>query len=122
MTQSRKGESQDDSSEPLSLEQQHRIMEVGEEASRLLQSPVYNLAYRNVMDGIFHNFIESHPKEEKLRESLYYQVQGLKEVTMLLATSVADAQRIRTELDEENSVDRKYQEHLNTQGFGLELN
>jgi hypothetical protein len=100
-------------------DQLQHIMKVGEEASLLLQSPIYNTAYQQLINQKFQDWLASSHKESQKRESLYMQAKGLVEVTDLLATAVEDAKRVQHDLNTQNDPTRAEQEYLNEQGFGL---
>lgn len=106
-------------SENLSPQDKHRIVQVGEQASQLLNNPVFNQAYRQVMDRKYIEWLDSAPKEVQKREGLFHQVKGLAEVTETLSQAVADANQVLAELHEENSPEGKRQAYESAQGFGL---
>jgi hypothetical protein len=108
---------QDEDLEKLSSEDAQRILQVGEHASQLLRTPVYNLAYRNVMDSLFNDWLGSKPKEELLRASLYNQAIGLTTVTERLASAVADAELVLQKQQAQNDPEQHQQEYLDNQGF-----
>ena len=119
MTQ-RKGTPKDEEqSQDYSSEDVQRVIQVGEHASHLLKTPVYNLAYRNVVDQIVQDWMGSSPKETMKRESLYNQVNGLIEVTEKLASAVDEAQRVLSEQQAQNDPSAVQNEYLDNQGFGL---
>jgi hypothetical protein len=109
---------QDEDLEKLSSEDAQKILQVGEHASQLLGTPVYNLAYRNVMDLLFNQWLGSKPKEELLRASLYSRAIGLQEVTELLGSAVEDAKLVLAKQEAQNDPQQQRAEYMNNQGFG----
>jgi hypothetical protein len=110
--------SQDEDLQDLSTDQIQRILAVGEQASQLLGSGVYQVAYRKVLDQNYSEWLTSSPKEREKRESLYQATQGLIAVTEELAKAVEDARRLLQEQEQRNSPAARNQEYLDTQGFG----
>ena len=110
---------QDDS---LTPEQVQRVIRAGEDASQLLNAPIYNAAYQQVMQQKYQEWLTSDPKEERKRESLYLQARGLMEVTELLGSAVQDAQRVAHAQTQANDPAVQAHEYMNEQGFGLNFN
>jgi hypothetical protein len=110
--------SHDENLDNLSAEDAQKILQVGEHASQLLGTPVYNLAYRNVMDLLFNQWLGSKPKEELLRASLYSRAIGLQEVTELLGSAVEDAKLVLAKQEAQNDPQQQRSEYMNNQGFG----
>jgi ribosomal protein L22 len=121
MTQNAAGSSNGGSSpeESLTQEQMQKILRIGEQASQLLNNPVYNMAYQQLLNVKFQEWMSSSPKEQAKREGLYTQAKGLVEVTELLASAVEDAQRVQQDLNMQNDPLRQQQEYADQQGFGL---
>ena len=106
--------------ESLSQEQLQQVMAMGEQASQLLNSPVYNMAYQRLLNQKFQQWLTTDPKEERKRESMYCQAQGLIEITELMAGAVEDAQRILSERQAQNDPNVQQQQYMDTQGFGIQ--
>lgn len=100
-------------------EQLQHVLQVGEQASKLLNSQVYNMAYQQLLNQKFQDWMASTPKEVNKRESLFMQAKGLVEVTELLASAVEDATRVQQNLNTQNDPHAQGQEFLDQQGFGL---
>ena len=105
-----------DGSQPLSSAQVAQIMQIGEEAAQLLQAPVYQLAYRTLLDEAFADWLASHPKEREKRESLWCEAQGLIKMTEKLQTAVEHAANLLQQQKDE----RPQGSSLENQGFGLD--
>lgn len=108
--------------ESLSAEQAARIAQVGAQASQALQNPVFNTVYHHLLNKKFQDWLTTSPKEEKKRESLYYEAAGLMEITNQLGVAVEDALRLEREQAERHSATRVEQDFMDQQGFGLNLN
>lgn len=106
----------------LTPEQMQRVLQAGEQASQLLNAPIYNIAYQQILNQKFQEWLGSDPKEERRRESLYLQAKGLTEVTELLGSAVADAQRVAHAQKEANDPNLQMQSYDDQQGFGLNFN
>ena len=113
------GNGEQSPNESLTHDQLQHILKVGEDASQLLSSPVYNTAYQQLMNSKFQEWLTTSHKEAQKRESLYMQAKGLVEVTDLLATAVEDAKRVQHDLSAQNDPGRAEQEYMDQQGFGL---
>lgn len=113
------GQSPEDS---LTTEQVQRIMQTGAQASQLLNNPVYNMAYQQLLNRKFQEWLASTPKESQKREGLFMQAKGLVEVTELIASAVEDALRLEQEQAERQDPGRVQQDYMDQQGFGLNLN
>ena len=119
MTQRKETLENDTDSQTYSSEDVQRVLQVGEHASQLLQTPVYNLAYRNVVDQIVQDWMGSQPKETMKRESLYNQVNGLINVTERLSSAVEEAKRVLSEQQAQNDPNTVHNDYMDNQGFGL---
>lgn len=93
------------------------IVRAGEEASRMLRSPVYNIAHRMVLDEKIQAWAASQPKEREKRESLYYEVQALGMIAQTMAGMVERSIQVLNSSKE--GPDRAEQDYLDRQGFGL---
>ena len=93
------------------------ILSQGEEASRLLDSPIYNLAHRSVIQGIQDEWMSTAPHEREKREGMYHRVRALASVAEEMALMVAKAQQITDdELQKERTLILAYDENS---GFKL---
>ena len=119
MTQSNGKEQQPEHSQQDSLQ---RTIQIGQSASELLGSPVFNLAYQNMMTRLHGEWMTSQPKEERKRESLWMQAKGLEQVTLDLYAAVEEAQRVAQESAQRHDPKAQESDYLNAQGYGLNLN
>ena len=89
---------------PLTKEQ---LLSRGEEAARLLNSPVYNLAHQSLIQSYQDRILETAPNERNLREWLYTLMTSLSDVANELASFVNQAQGLNLEeLAAEESAQR----------------
>lgn len=56
------------------------LMLLGEQASRLLLSPVFNVAVRDAIESWSDQILTSQPHETELRESMYFRMRALNDV------------------------------------------
>jgi hypothetical protein len=96
------------------------MMRAGEEAARLLNSPVFNLAYRAQMEDTINQWLTSEPKETNKRDSLYHQAQAQVAMATRMQSFVEQAEMLRAEQDTKQSEEHKRNEYLDTQGFGIQ--
>jgi len=94
---------------PLTIDE---ISSQGEEASRLLDSPIYNLAHRSVVQNLQDEWVETSPHETQKREGLYQRVQALSMVASEMAMMIARAQSLEeNELAKERKLQLAYDEN-----------
>jgi hypothetical protein len=96
------------------------LMQAGSEAARLLNSEVFNLAYRLQMEDTVNQWLTSEPKETNKRDSLYYQSQALVAMATRLQSFVEQAQVIMQKQAATQDPRGKHAEYLDTQGFGIQ--
>lgn len=120
MTQRKEEPTQGEQPQAYSSEDAQRVVQIGEHAAQTLNSPVYNLAYQNVMQELTNDWLVSQPKETMKRESLYNQANGLVAVTEKLANAAEEARRLLSEQAVQNDPEAQRAEYLNTQGFGIQ--
>ena len=82
------------------------ILSQGEEASKLLDSPIYNLAHRSVVQNLQDEWAQTSPHETQKREGLYQRLQALSTVASEMAMMIAKAQNVE---DDELTKERKLQ-------------
>lgn len=93
------------------------IKNQGEEAARLLDSPVYNLAHRSVIQNLQDEWMATNPHEREKREGLYHRIQALSTVSEELAVMVSLAKQLDDDaLLKESKVQLAYDENT---GFSL---
>jgi hypothetical protein len=93
-----------------------QIMQAGEGASQLLNSPIYNLAHRMSVDQTVQAWSSSAPKEREKREGHYQEIQALGRISMNMYSMVERAQQL---IKEQGETQFKAQnEYLDQQGFG----
>jgi len=56
------------------------LISLGEDASRLLLSPVFNVAVRDAIESWQDRILTSQPHETELRESMYFRMRALNDV------------------------------------------
>tara|TARA_R110002020_G_scaffold42958_2_gene125297 strand:- start:7083 stop:7448 length:366 start_codon:yes stop_codon:yes gene_type:complete len=116
MTQQNENEQHDEQSQRTAL---NNALAQGQAASELLGNPVYNLVYQESMRNLHAQWLGTEPKEEKKRESLYWQARGLINVTEQMGGLVERAQEImRRGQDGENGQPGGNDDYLDMQGFG----
>ena len=90
---------------------------MGEQASRLLDSPVYNIAHRSVIQNLQDEWMTTDPKEKEKRQGLYQMVRGLSTVSSEMAMMIERARLISDdEMMKENKLQLAYDENT---GFDL---
>lgn len=94
------------------------IVELGHQASQLLKNPIYNTVYNLRLQELYAAWLNSVPKEEKLRESLYYEAKALMNLTQDLGGLVADANELLAQEQERNSPEGRRRQYEDQQGFG----
>jgi hypothetical protein len=112
--------SDDETSPPDFWQNAQQVLQAGEQASRLLQSPVFNMAYRMQMEDTINRWLTSKPKETNLRDSLYYEAQAQVAMTTKLQAFVEQAQAVLAAQAAEHDGRGKRAEYLDTQGFGYQ--
>ena len=94
---------------PLTVDE---ILKLGEEASLLLDSPIYNLAHRSVVQSLQDEWVATSPHETQKREGLYQRVQALSMVAAEMAMMIARAQGLEdNELAKERKLQLAYDEN-----------
>ena len=100
--------------QPLTSEQFNQILKAGEEAARLLQSQVFNIAYQSVLRDSHIQWLNTQPKESAKREGLYLECLAMEKMVEKLKNAVGDAERL---LEEQQQASQP--NGLDMQGFGL---
>ena len=118
MKQDKKKESKKPSADTAQIKMQpeqlsiSEILTLGEEASRLLDSPIYNLAHRSVVQNLQDEWVGTSPHETQKREGLYQRVQALSQVASEMAMMIARAQGLEdNELAKERKLQLAYDEN-----------
>ena len=89
----------------------------GEEAARLLDSPVYNLAHRSVIQSLQDEWMMTEPREREKREGLYQRIRALSMISSELAMMVEQARMIGdSELARERKLQFTYDENTGFPG------
>lgn len=96
------------------------MMAAGEQAAQLLNSPVFNVAYRAQMEDTINQWLTSEPKEQNKRDSLYYQAQAQVAMATRMQSFVEQAQRLHEEQRKKQDPKQQRAEYLETQGFGVQ--
>lgn len=97
---------------PMSREE---LLATGEKAALLLNSQVFNLAHRSVIQDLQDQVLQTAPHEMQKREWLYTQMQALGTVSQALAVMVYQAQNVNQERLAED--ERNQQHHDEMAGF-----
>lgn len=100
------------SDQGMTLEQ---VVRMGEEASRLLNSPLYQLAHRIAIDQALAEWSTTSPKEREKRESLWHEVQAHGRAADVMKGCIERAQQIMAD-QQQGQSDSGY---FDTQGFGI---
>ena len=82
------------------------IRSQGESAARLLDSPIYNLAHRSVVQNLQDEWMSTSPHEREKREGLYQRIQALSAISSDMAMMV---EQVRTMNESELANERKLQ-------------
>jgi hypothetical protein len=114
MTQQNDNEQHAEHSARVSL---NNALAQGQAASELLGNPVYNLVYQEEMRNLHAQWLDSQPKEEKKRESLYWQARGLINVTENMGGLVERAQNLMADRKNQDANGLEPDNYLDTQGF-----
>jgi hypothetical protein len=119
MDPTKNGEQSQDTSSTQEQQSVQEILALGEQASQLLNSPVYNVMYNLQLRNVFSQFLETSPKEVNKREGLYHEAQGLINLTEKMGGLVEEAQRVLREQEEKRDPRRAAADYEDRQGFGL---
>jgi hypothetical protein len=93
-----------------------QIMQMGEGASQLLNSPAYNLAHRMSVDQAIQSWSSTAPKEKEKREGHWQEIQALGRISMNMYSMVERAQQLMK--DQGEAQFKSQNEYLDQQGFG----
>ena len=93
-----------------------KVLAMGEMAAKLLNNPIYLKAYRQVMDRMMSDWLQTSPKEREKRESQWHAIQGLSQSASELGAMVqlAEQEKLKS-----NRVRAQERDNLDKQGFGL---
>lgn len=92
-----------------------QLINIGQEAARLLNSPVFNLAYRQTLDQLFSEFADSQPAHTKERDSIHQETHALGRVVSRLQAFIKTAEMALDQAEKEQSMQSGPDEHS---GFG----
>lgn len=98
------------------------VLQIGEKASQLLNNPVFQVAYKAMMDEYYVQWATSQPKESNKRDALYYEQRGLMRMTEKLQGAVEDAHEILQRQGQQTDPETQQQDYYDQQGFGLNYN
>ena len=90
----------------LSVEE---ILERGDSAARLLNEPIFSIAYEETVQNIQDDWIRTLPHESQKREGMYQKVIALSEVANELAAMVQATQGINMESMKKELIDPTFQ-------------
>lgn len=96
------------------------MMAAGHQAAQLLDSQIFNTAYRLQMEDTINQWLTSEPKEVNKRESLYHQARAQVAMATRMQAFVEQAQVLAQKQAERHDPERKRNEYLDNQGFGLQ--
>jgi hypothetical protein len=119
MDQSKKASDGEQSSQDF-WQGAQEMMAAGERAAQLLNSDVFNLAFRLQMEDTINQWMTTEPKEQNKRESLYYQVQSQVAMATRMQSFVEQAQVLLEKQSQERDPSAKRNNYLDTQGFGIQ--
>lgn len=92
------------------------ILTQGEQASSLLEAPIYNLAHRSVIQNLQDEWMTTQPHEREKREGLYQMIRGLSAISSEMAMMVEQARLMdEDDLAQERKLQLAYDENA---GFG----
>lgn len=94
------------------------LLQGGQQAMNLLQSPIFNMAVEYAKHSILMEIAQTEPKEEKKRESLYMTLRGMQTAVSGLAEFVEAARLEAQRQEEQRDPDRRAAEERDWQGFG----
>ena len=94
----------------------NQVIQMGEQASQLLNSQIYNVAHRMAIDETIQAWAATSPKEREKRESLWAEVQAHGRAAMVLSGMVERAQQAMVKQSEQREVTEN--EFLDKLGFG----
>lgn len=97
-----------------------QIIQMGEQAASLLNSPVYLTAHQLVVNGLIEQLVGSEPKEREKRESLYLEIRAMGHAARQLSEMTARAKELLERQAQEQSS--SHADYLDRQGFGLDEN
>ena len=86
-----------------------QVLEVGMAAAQLMQSPVFDLAYRETVNQCFNQWVATPAQHVKEREAIHSQVTALKSVTQTLMGFWQQADAVQLQQDEEQFRAEEYQ-------------
>jgi hypothetical protein len=93
-----------------------QVMEMGQAAAQLLNSPIYNAVHQMAVQEVIEAWSATSPKEVNRRESLWQELQALGKVAQKTAELVDRSKEL---LENQNQAQHNHnQEYLNNQGFG----
>jgi hypothetical protein len=91
------------------------ILNRGEQASQLLNSPVFNLAVRSAIESWQDQSLRSEPGAVAEREALYYQIRGLQQALIELPGFINQALALtQRELEQEEGAAAAWSNYLNS--------
>jgi hypothetical protein len=92
------------------------VIQMGQQAAKLLESPIYNVAHRMCVEETIGAWSSTHPEEVKKREAHWQELQALARVAVQLGSLVDRAKEL---LEKSQQEDRRSEdEYLDQQGFG----
>jgi len=85
------------------------LLRRGEDAARLLNEPIYNIAHENVYHDYLMQIVQTLPHETQKREFLYTKIQALSDVAIDLAAMVQASQGINMDAMKKEQINPTFQ-------------
>ena len=96
------------------------ILQAGEQAAQLLNSQLFNVAYRMQMEDTINQWLTSEPKETMKRDSLYHQAKAQAQMATRMQGFIEQAQVVLVKQNAEQDPSVKRADFLDKQGFGIQ--
>jgi len=71
-----------------------QILQAGMEAAKLMNSPIFGLAYRETLNHYFNEWVSTEREHSRKRDEIYFRVCGLEDVAKTLAGYVQQAETL----------------------------
>jgi len=84
------------------------ILEAGNQAAQLLNSPIFNIAYRETVNRFFNEWLTTKVDHSKERETIYSRVTALQTVATTLSEFVQQAETIQQQQQNEDFRPEEY--------------
>lgn len=71
-----------------------QILQAGMEAARLMNSPIFGMAYRETLNHYFNEWVSTDREHSRKRDEIYLRVCGLEDVAKTLAGYIQQAETL----------------------------